>query len=49
MNDEIKELRLAALMQIVEDVIAGDTTAIAELLEHVPEAALRNYIPEGLE
>ena len=35
--------------QIVEDVIAGDYTAIEELLKFVPEENLRAYLSEVTE
>lgn len=35
------------LQQIVEDVMAGNLTAIEELMQAVPTSALTNYLPEG--
>jgi len=34
------------LDQIKEDVICGDMTAIAELLDKVPEKDLRKFLPD---
>lgn len=34
------------LDQIKKDVICGDLTAIAELLDKVPEKELRHFLPE---
>jgi hypothetical protein len=34
------------LEQITEDVHMNDFTAIAELLEHMPEEFLKGYLPE---
>ena len=35
-----------ALVQIKEDVINGDVTAIEELLKQVPIESLKSYLPE---
>lgn len=35
------------LQQIVEDVMAGDLTAIEQLIQATPVQALNNYLPEG--
>ena len=41
-----KNLIHKALEQIQEDVRHGDHTAIAELLERIPENSLREYLTE---
>ena len=41
-----KKLIHKALEQIQEDVRHGDYTAIAELLECIPENSLREYLTE---
>ena len=34
------------ILQIRQDIVNGDVTAIEELLKSAPESALRGYLPE---
>jgi len=46
MNYELTLIdKVVCQMQV--DIEEGDTTAIEELLKHVPEAVLEGYLPEG--
>jgi len=38
----------AVIEQIKTDIADGDLTAIAEMLERLPEAVLRGYLPEDI-
>jgi len=46
LNEEWISLRDRVLDQIVEDVKAGDLTAIEELLLYCDETAMKQYLPE---
>lgn len=45
-RDATKQLHLDVIAELKRDIEFGDTTAIVDLLQHIPEEILTGYLPE---